>query len=71
MDYRHLPDAPESVKYHGGYDPSDPPFEEPEEVDQGDEDCSAETQLKQTSTKEITGVVSVLKYLNRRFGINE
>lgn len=25
MDWRNLPDAPESVKYHGGYDPSDPP----------------------------------------------
>ena len=24
MDYRSI-DAPESVKYHGGYDPSDPP----------------------------------------------
>jgi hypothetical protein len=69
MDYHHLPDAPESVKYHGGYDPSDPPFEEPDEVDQVDEDT--ESGLKQTSTQEITGIVSVLKYFDRRFGINE
>jgi hypothetical protein len=72
MDYRHLPDAPESVKYRGGHDPSDPPFEEPDEVDQADEDSPAEAaELKQTSTQEITGIVSVLKYFNRRFGINE
>lgn len=28
----HIPDAPESVKYHGDYDPSDPPHEDYEHI---------------------------------------
>lgn len=82
---RHLPDAPQDSRYYGGRPTGEPDdvftvrcpkcdlLRNPDEADANGlcPNCSPEMQLKQTSAQEITGIVSVLKYFNRRFGINE